>query len=332
MTTGHMVTQDIEFNDGGGDEVQTRVLNNLRRESTAVRNGVPTVDASHNSWNAYRILEAPGISDDFYLNVLDWSTENIVAVGLGSGVHLWSTELETAEWLFQQAVTPFFSRPASRGLATSGRDHDADGVSNNPSRIAQYSVRMSDQRNPHVTNRQERTSEVVPMRTHDPESTSTPPTLCIPAEKDQVCAVKWSEGGRFLAVGFGTGEVQIWDPNARRKLRSYPAVDRGGEGHSGRCCSATWCDSMLITGSRDHSAICRDVRTREPVTHRFLGHRGDVCAVRYSPSERYLATGGNDNAVCIWDARVDPGAVSTKLQPKVRFATSRGLPWIVRKL
>ena len=38
----------------------------------------------------YKVLDAPSLQDDFYLNLLDWSASNVVAVGLGSSVYLWS--------------------------------------------------------------------------------------------------------------------------------------------------------------------------------------------------------------------------------------------------
>lgn len=37
-----------------------------------------------------RILDAPELLDDFYLNLLDWSSSNTLAVALGSTVYLWS--------------------------------------------------------------------------------------------------------------------------------------------------------------------------------------------------------------------------------------------------
>lgn len=37
----------------------------------------------------YRILDAPGLSDDFYLNLLDWSSRDIIALGLENNVFLW---------------------------------------------------------------------------------------------------------------------------------------------------------------------------------------------------------------------------------------------------
>src|SRR5579859_8239889 len=38
----------------------------------------------------YKVLDAPELKDDFYLNLVDWGAQNILAVGLGSSVYLWS--------------------------------------------------------------------------------------------------------------------------------------------------------------------------------------------------------------------------------------------------
>jgi hypothetical protein len=36
------------------------------------------------------VLDAPELQDDFYLNLVDWSSQNVLSVGLGSCVYLWS--------------------------------------------------------------------------------------------------------------------------------------------------------------------------------------------------------------------------------------------------
>jgi cell division cycle 20-like protein 1 (cofactor of APC complex) len=38
----------------------------------------------------YKILDAPNLQDDFYLNLLDWSDKNQIAVALDSSLYLWS--------------------------------------------------------------------------------------------------------------------------------------------------------------------------------------------------------------------------------------------------
>ncbi|QHN91745.1 Protein FIZZY-RELATED [Arachis hypogaea] len=38
----------------------------------------------------HKVLDAPSLQDDFYLNLVDWSSQNVLAVGLGTCVYLWS--------------------------------------------------------------------------------------------------------------------------------------------------------------------------------------------------------------------------------------------------
>jgi cell division cycle 20-like protein 1 (cofactor of APC complex) len=38
----------------------------------------------------HKVLDAPSLQDDFYLNVVDWSSQNVLAVGLGTCVYLWT--------------------------------------------------------------------------------------------------------------------------------------------------------------------------------------------------------------------------------------------------
>ena len=55
-----------------------RLLLSPRRETRAI----PKVP--------YKVLDAPDLKDDFYLNLVDWGAQNILAVGLGSSVYLWN--------------------------------------------------------------------------------------------------------------------------------------------------------------------------------------------------------------------------------------------------
>jgi cell division cycle 20-like protein 1 (cofactor of APC complex) len=40
--------------------------------------------------NPYKVLDAPELQDDFYLNLVDWSSQNLLSVGLSACVYLWS--------------------------------------------------------------------------------------------------------------------------------------------------------------------------------------------------------------------------------------------------
>lgn len=51
------------------------------------------------------VLDAPGMMDDYYLNLLDWSDENILAVGLADCVYLWNAETHSITQLMQTSDT-----------------------------------------------------------------------------------------------------------------------------------------------------------------------------------------------------------------------------------
>ncbi|SCZ89648.1 BZ3500_MvSof-1268-A1-R1_Chr9g10520 [Microbotryum saponariae] len=38
----------------------------------------------------FKVLDAPELADDYYLNLIDWSAHNVLAVGLGSSIYTWS--------------------------------------------------------------------------------------------------------------------------------------------------------------------------------------------------------------------------------------------------
>ena len=49
--------------------------------------------------NPFKILDAPGLQDDFYLNLVDWSSQNILAVALESAVYVWNATTSTVSEL-----------------------------------------------------------------------------------------------------------------------------------------------------------------------------------------------------------------------------------------
>lgn len=40
----------------------------------------------------YKVLDAPDLQDDFYLNLVDWGSSNVLGVGLGNSVYMWNSQ------------------------------------------------------------------------------------------------------------------------------------------------------------------------------------------------------------------------------------------------
>ncbi|KAK9835660.1 hypothetical protein WJX74_005241 [Apatococcus lobatus] len=172
----------------------------------------------------FKVLDAPALQDDFYLNLVDWSSQNTLAVGLGSCVYLWS------------ACTSKVTKLCDLGQA----------------------------------------GEV----------------------QDTVCSVSWSQRGALLAVGTNAGETQLWDIAKNKKVRTML-------GHSARVGTMAWSSHLLSSGSRDSSILQRDPRAPEDFQHKLSGHRSEVCGLKWSPDDREIASGGNDNQLFIWNQHSD---------------------------
>ena len=110
-----------------------------------------------------------------------------------------------------------------------------------------------------------------------------------------VASVCWSRnGGQYLATGTHTGIVHLWDTESQKLIRTF-------EGHEGRVGALTWSNSnMLSSGSKDKTILNRDLRVRDPYISRLEGHRQEICGLKWSFDDKYLASGGNDNKLMVW--------------------------------
>jgi len=110
-----------------------------------------------------------------------------------------------------------------------------------------------------------------------------------------VSSVSWTTEGDFLAVGTSGADVQLWDVNKGKKLRSM-------KGHLSRVSSLAWNNHTLSSGSRDSTIFNHDVRVAQHLTSTFAGHTQEVCGLKWSPDGKQLASGGNDNLLNVWEA------------------------------
>jgi len=115
------------------------------------------------------------------------------------------------------------------------------------------------------------------------------------AAQDNICSVNWmSVNSSFLAIGMKDGTTEIWDAAKISLIRKL-------DGHTDRISSLSWNNQILTTGSKDSKIINHDIRTSFHIINTLIGHTHEVCKLKWSFNGQYLASGGNDNKLCIWD-------------------------------
>src|SRR2546421_12842254 len=68
-------------------------------------------------------------------------------------------------------------------------------------------------------------------------------------------------------------------------------------GHSARVGALAWNDHILTSGSRDRLIFHRDVRQPDQYLRKLVGHKQEVCGLRWNCEDGQLASGGNENKI-----------------------------------
>mmetsp|Transcript_15605 Transcript_15605/g.34097 ORF Transcript_15605/g.34097 Transcript_15605/m.34097 type:complete len:744 (-) Transcript_15605:158-2389(-) len=91
-TSPRMAFQENVFSDsvGPASVVNSFSLTPVRSAASQRLMAAPPKRKRRISKVPFKVLDAPALQDDFYLNLVDWSSQNVLAVGLGSCVYLWS--------------------------------------------------------------------------------------------------------------------------------------------------------------------------------------------------------------------------------------------------
>ncbi|CAL9082896.1 unnamed protein product [Musa acuminata var. zebrina] len=115
-----------------------------------------------------------------------------------------------------------------------------------------------------------------------------------------VTSISWSPDGKVLAVALGNSDLDLVDAATGRLL-----VGIQGDSHSFVCSLAWRSNAILTTGRSDGSVVDYDIRKDDRAICDYKGHRLEVCSLKWSELfGRYLASGGKDKLVHIWDARM----------------------------
>ncbi|XP_071992236.1 cell division cycle protein 20 homolog B isoform X2 [Engystomops pustulosus] len=151
------------------------------------------------------------------------------------------------------------------------------------------------------------------------ENNNVAQTIPLHSPSTYVSSVSWINTGSCLAVGTSNGEVQLWDIETEKRLRNML-------GHMSVVGALSWNQHVVSSGSRLGHIHHHDVRMAE---HHIgtLRHKQGICSLKWSPSEKNLASGSCDGLLNIWP--YDPGStqISSPLQNMVHQSAVRAMNW-----
>jgi len=208
----------------------------------------------------FKVLDAPALQDDFYLNLVDWSSQNVLAVGLGSCVYLWSACTSKVTKLCDLALAEDIVTSVSW---TQRGTHLAVGTNRGE-------VQLWD------------TVKCKKIRTMGGHSA-------------RIGTLSWN--GPMLASGSRDRLIYLRDVRLQQPFTARLAAHK--QEVCGLKWSFDE-PAHLASGGNDNKLLVWDVKKHTQPVHRFVDHTAAVKAIAWSPHQHgLLASGGGTADRCI---------------------------------
>ncbi|MFT7811848.1 cell division cycle protein 20 homolog B [Arapaima gigas] len=253
-------------------------------------------------------LAVPGVQDDYYLNLLDWSQRNMVALGLGSAVHIWDAEVQalrgslhvrppaslesfSSSFHSWSSVSSVAWSEDGRTLAVGKRDGeiqlwDVERRRNLKNVTGHLSLVGSLSFNLHVLS----SGSLLGFIHHHDVRVARPTVGSIRQQKG-ICGLQWCPDGGRLASGTTDGLLSIWpnDPGNTQKCLPWFSVQ-----HLTAVKALRWCPWQLelvaVGGGREDGTL-RIWDTNAGVCLQSAQSNSQICSLCWSPKSEEILTG-----------------------------------------
>ncbi|WVQ84876.1 hypothetical protein IAT38_007039 [Cryptococcus sp. DSM 104549] len=266
-----------------------------------------------------RVLDAPGFADDYYLNLLDWSCSNRVAIGLGDKGYVWDAETGDVVALGGDDETEDQNNVTAVSWSNDGA-YLAIGTDAGEVEIwdveASKKIRVMGGHNAripsmswygHILSSGCRDGSIY----HHDVRVAKHKVMELVGHNAEVCGLTWRSDGQFLASGGNDNVVNCWDGRVGASvLQAEEGTPRGiakwtKRNHTAAVKALAWCpwqSSLLATGGGTADKHIHFWSTSTGARTASLQTSTQVTSLTFSPhSKEILGTHGYpDNTITLW--------------------------------
>lgn len=251
----------------------------------------------------YKVLDAPALQDDFYLNLVDWSSHNVLAVGLGNSVYLWHASSSKVVQLCDLGVD---DSVCSVGWAQHGT-HLAVGTNNGKLQLWDASrckkIRTMEGHRFRVGSLAWSTS-LLSSGSRDKSilqrdiRAQEPFVSKLSGHKSEVCGLKWSCDNRELASGGNDNRLFVWNQHSTQPVLRYTE-------HTAAVKAIAWSphvNGLLASGGGTADRCIRFWNTTTNSHLTCMDTGSQVCSLAWSKNVNELVSthGYSQNQIIVW--------------------------------
>lgn len=250
----------------------------------------------------YKVLDAPDLKDDFYLNLVDWGSSGVLGVGLGSSVYMWnsmtgrvdellnlgpSDHVTSVSWIQRGSQLAVGTHKGLVQIWDASRGKKLRTMTGHTQRVGALAW------NAHILTSGSRDRTIY----HRDVRVRNQYTHTLRGHKQEVCGLRWSDEGQ-LASGGNDNKVFIWpgveetplwrftEHRAAVKALSWSPHQRGLLASGGGTADRRICFWNTTTGALISS----------------LDTGSQVCNLRWSTLSNELVSthGYSENQIVVW--------------------------------
>lgn len=216
----------------------------------------------------FKVLDAPDLADDYYLNLIDWSSTNVLGVGLGSQVYLWSAATSAVTRLVDVNQPPSYGSDHVTSLSWIGRGNIL-AIGTDSGKVHLWDAEVG--------------KRVRTMEGHE----------------SRIGCMDWNE----YILSTGSRDRTI----AHRDVRAPEHWTAKINAHKQEVCGLKWNTELdqLASGGNDNRLLIWEARGSSSVpVHRFNEHTAAIKAICWNPHQNgILASGGGsaDKRIRFWN-------------------------------
>lgn len=257
-----------------------------------------------------RTLDAEGLVNDFYLNLLDWSVNNVLAIAIENTVHLWNASDRSVVEL--TTIDDEDGPVTSISWAVDGR-HIAVGLNNSDVQLWD-SVSLELLRtlrgchrgrvgalawNEKVLSTGGMDGRIV---NNDVRVRSHVVGTCT-GHLAEVCGLKWSPSGQHLASGGNDNLVYIWDRETASSRNSPRQWLHRIQDHKAAVKALAWCpyqQNLLASGGGEGDQCIRFWNADSGTCLSTVETSSQVSGLLWNKNERELLSSHGSNELILW--------------------------------
>mmetsp|Transcript_25030 Transcript_25030/g.35059 ORF Transcript_25030/g.35059 Transcript_25030/m.35059 type:complete len:308 (+) Transcript_25030:37-960(+) len=250
---------------------------------------------------SHRTLPAPNLADDFYTNVLDWSKNNIVAIGLSNVLTLLDASGQVTELMKTEPdnnITSVSWMKDGRCVAVGTKDGNIQLWDAEAAKLERNLPGHTGRVGSLTCNEEVLSSGSADTTIRNWDTRVNDAVSVFRGHTQEVCGLKWSEDGSQLASGGNDNLVNIWDAGATSAKFTFTD-------HKSAVKALAWCPwqkDLLATGGGTCDQTIRFWNTNSGACLNTIDAGSQVSSLMWAKNLKKLISGlgFSNNQLVIW--------------------------------